>query len=150
MQRSNYMMKLCRYSDCGRDRGYDCFCISGEQIGLLLQRLPLLHRIFHTTIASQIAVYGAPARARLIPKFKGAGLHFPPKSVALLAIKATKELQVYAASSGPAPINMFALTLFWEPAVTLVRNCAREIIRSLKEFIVCRLNQIPRTISPFV
>ena len=51
------------------------------------------------TIEDRVAEFGEIVRGRLAPKFDAAGVPYPPRGVALIAIKQTRVLQVYA--SGP-------------------------------------------------
>jgi len=60
--------------------------------------LPLINRLFQTTVAEQIKKYGVSARSRLTPKFAKAELSYPPDGVAFVAIKSSRELQVYCSS----------------------------------------------------
>lgn len=50
------------------------------------------------TLAQAIATYGPAAEARLAPAFRAAGAPYPPRRVRLLAIKAEKALELWAAT----------------------------------------------------
>lgn len=54
-----------------------------------------LRSLFRPNVASQIAVYGAPARERLTSIFAARHIQYPPQKVAFIAIKASNELHVY-------------------------------------------------------
>jgi hypothetical protein len=51
------------------------------------------------TIATRVAAYGAPARARLAPGFVRAGVAYPPRAVTLVGLKRERTLEVYAGAS---------------------------------------------------
>ena len=52
------------------------------------------------TVADRLQEYGPAARIRLWPYFTRAGVNYPPQKVALVGLKAERELQVYAESDG--------------------------------------------------
>lgn len=54
------------------------------------------------TVEMQIANYGSQTRERLQNQFRSINKTYPPKEVALVAIKDTKELQVYARNNRSA------------------------------------------------
>jgi len=51
------------------------------------------------TVAQRVKQYGDVARRRLQPHFAKAGIHYPPKQLVVVGLKAEMELQVYAADS---------------------------------------------------
>jgi hypothetical protein len=58
---------------------------------------PLTSRITHRkTVADRLAEFGEAARGRLKPRFDQARVKYPPASVKLVAIKADREMQLYA------------------------------------------------------
>lgn len=56
------------------------------------------------TIEDRYEEYHALVQHRMAPYFKAAGVRYPPTNLVLVAIKQTKELQVYA-SSGAVPLH---------------------------------------------
>lgn len=50
------------------------------------------------TMEDVVTIYGDPARSRLIPFFKVAGVSYPPKKITLLAIKDMAKLELWAES----------------------------------------------------
>lgn len=63
-----------------------------------IKELPWMReRLRIKTLDEQIQVYGASARERLKPKFESAKAVYPPDKVALVAIKDSLQLHVYAA-----------------------------------------------------
>lgn len=48
------------------------------------------------TVATVISNYGADSEKRLVPYFEAAGVQYPPKNITLLAIKQTKQLELWA------------------------------------------------------
>lgn len=73
--------------------------IYGNQIVGFVGSLPIINKLFRPTIDSQIAKYGAAAHKRLEPAFARQQIPYPPEQVMFLAIKASKELEVYCKSS---------------------------------------------------
>lgn len=64
------------------------------------RQLPFARQIVpRKTVEEQIEKYGATARVRLAPKFQQAGLAYPPDRLSFVAIKDTRDLQVYAANA---------------------------------------------------
>lgn len=62
---------------------------------------PLLLRITGPrTVADVVARYGPAARARLAPHFKRAGVAYPPKRIAILALKRESRVAIWAQSNG--------------------------------------------------
>jgi murein L,D-transpeptidase YafK len=62
---------------------------------------PMIQKLSKTrTVAERVQQYGEAARARLSPHFQRAQVAYPPERVTLVALKAERVLQVYAA--GPA------------------------------------------------
>jgi hypothetical protein len=55
--------------------------------------------VARATVAERLDQYGGKARQRLQPPFVRSGIHYPPKALCLLGLKAEKELQVYAADT---------------------------------------------------
>lgn len=55
------------------------------------------------TIAERIAEFGAIVQQRLEPKFRAAGVPYPPSRVTLLGLKRERRLEVYAADAKGAP-----------------------------------------------
>jgi len=53
------------------------------------------------TVADALKIYGPDATRRLAPHFARAGLAFPPRELAFLAMKQEKRLEVWARDSGP-------------------------------------------------
>jgi hypothetical protein len=58
------------------------------------------------TVASRLAEHGAAARARLAPRFRRAGVAYPPGAVALVGLKRERVLQVYAGSRRDALVHI--------------------------------------------
>lgn len=74
------------------------FCYRAH-IRSFLANVPTLRRAINQhTVDEQIERYGTNARARLIPVFKSRRISYPPEFVAILAIKDTRTLEVYAAA----------------------------------------------------
>ncbi|OQC59636.1 MAG: hypothetical protein BWX54_00551 [Verrucomicrobia bacterium ADurb.Bin018] len=72
--------------------------------GVWLGRAGVLPRLFggRKTIRDRLAQYGGGARARLAPYFAVANLPYPPRRLALVGLKAERQLQVWAAAAnGP-------------------------------------------------
>lgn len=62
------------------------------------------------TVAEVVARYGEPSRAELKPRFKAAGLAYPPERVAFLVTKDDKRLEVWAsARDGWHPVKDYAI-----------------------------------------
>ena len=74
-------------------------CVFSGDIMFQFGRMPGVGTAFKPTVEAQIEKYGPAARARLEPLFKTQGLKYPPEKVSLIAIKDTKELQVYTANA---------------------------------------------------
>ena len=55
------------------------------------------------TIEERIAEFGAIVQQRLEPKFRAAGVRYPPSRVTLLGLKRERRLEVYAADAKGAP-----------------------------------------------
>lgn len=58
------------------------------------------------TIASRLAAHGAAARARLAPRFRRAGVAYPPAAVTLVGLKRERLLQVYAGPRRDALVHV--------------------------------------------
>lgn len=71
-----------------------------NEISWFCRRLPIISRFFRPTVEGQIAAYGPSARERLNPIFAAHQIQYPPRKVAFLAIKATKQLEVYCKGNG--------------------------------------------------
>lgn len=52
------------------------------------------------TVSDVVTEYGRESNNRLIPYFKKAGIQYPPSQVTLLAIKDTKQLELWSTSEG--------------------------------------------------
>ncbi len=52
------------------------------------------------TIQDRLEEFGALVRKRLAPHFQQAGVHYPPSRLALVAIKETRKLELWAANEG--------------------------------------------------
>ncbi|HEY9759999.1 MAG TPA: hypothetical protein V6C97_32875 [Oculatellaceae cyanobacterium] len=68
------------------------------EVGWYLKHAPFFRRFFRPTVAGAVAAYGRGARARMAPKFEAVHASYPPAKLVLVAIKGTKELQVYSAT----------------------------------------------------
>ena len=49
------------------------------------------------TIQDRLEEFGTPVRARLAPYFQQAGVSYPPSRIAMVAIKQTRKLELWAA-----------------------------------------------------
>jgi hypothetical protein len=59
--------------------------------------VPVYKKVFGMqTISEILTMYGGPARLRLEPFFKKAGVLYPPEKITFLAIKDTKQLELWA------------------------------------------------------
>lgn len=81
--------------------------IALSAVGLLINHESLRNQISTVyikvhgkyTVKDRLDQYGQDVQRRLAPDFQAAGLSYPPKQVAYIAFKDTKQLEVYARSS---------------------------------------------------
>ena len=67
----------------------------------IIGQLPFMHRVLQRkTVEEQIQQYGVVARQRLKTLFESKGIHYPPERTSFVAIKDTRELQVYVLGGG--------------------------------------------------
>ncbi len=52
------------------------------------------------TIYDRVAEYGGVVGSRMRPQFERAGVHYPPSRMAIVAIKETRKLELWAANEG--------------------------------------------------
>jgi hypothetical protein len=74
-----------------------------------LKRAPFFRRFFRPTVAGAVAAYGRGARARLASEFRAASAGYPPAKVLFVAIKRTREMQIYS-SAGKAADYKYVCT----------------------------------------
>jgi murein L,D-transpeptidase YafK len=55
------------------------------------------------TVAQRVDQFGKPVAQRLAPVFKAAGVAYPPREIAYVAFKDSREMEVYARASSNAP-----------------------------------------------
>ena len=55
------------------------------------------------TIAERLVEFGEPVRQRLEPKFRAAGVVYPPKRITFIGIKQDRMLEVYASHADSTP-----------------------------------------------
>ena len=67
--------------------------------GFLFVMLATKSKAAPKTIAERLAEFGEPVRGRLEPKFRAAGVSYPPKRVTLIGIKQDRTLEVHAAGA---------------------------------------------------
>ena len=72
---------------------------------LLAVGAPLAGQRSHT-VASRLDEYGAAARARLAPRFRQAGVAYPPAAVTFVGLKRERVLQVYAGPRQDALVHI--------------------------------------------
>ncbi len=70
-----------------------------QELISFVRRLPILSKFFRPTVESQIELYGAAARSRWAPIFASHHIQYPPEKVEFVAIKASKQLEVYVADA---------------------------------------------------
>ncbi len=70
---------------------------------LLLAVSAITTRAAPKTIAERIAEFGPIVRERLEPKFRAAGIAYPPQRITLLGLKRERRLEVYASGEDKKP-----------------------------------------------